>query len=483
MAWTRATCLHAVDRVRQVVETGGSLADAADALEADREATSEVESLPLEPGRADVVRLMNLHKAKGLEANVVFLADPAGGVKARADVHIERDGLQARGWLKIVRKSDTSWAETLLGQHADWDTHEQAELPYVEAEEDRLLYVAATRAREMLVVSRWADKPGDGAWGKLNAFLGKARELSVPASVSVPAVVALDCTTVAQTAAEEHRAQAHARVNQPSWSVTSVTEEARHIARMTRSVDASADDPSKVVVADTPSHRADAGQAWGTLVHGLLEHAMRHRTATREDLRRLAMWLTVEEPQLRAVIDEALDTVQAVASGAFWAEAKASTGVPRGGAILGARRPGRRPDGPHRRHRSRPPDRGRLEDRGLQDRQRRRRRCRRSTPGRLRSTNVRGGGSCRRPSRRCLCRQGSTTDPEASSRPSVMTLMPRHVAARLGHGHSRSSVWEATRRPRAESSICAPDWMPQPRAPVARGRATRTGGGNVREPG
>ena len=316
--------LHAVDRVRQVVETGGSLADAADALEADREATSEVESLPLEPGRADVVRLMNLHKAKGLEANVVFLADPAGGVKPRVDVHIERDGLQARGWLKVVRKSDTSWAGTLLGQHADWDTHEQAELPYVEAEEDRLLYVAATRAREMLVVSRWADKPGEGAWGKLNAFLGKARELSVPASVSVPALKPLDCTTAAQTAAEEHRAQAHARVNQSSWAITSVTEEARHIARMTRSVDAAADDPSKVVVADTPSHRADAGQAWGTLIHGLLEHAMRHKTASRDDLRRLAMWLTVEEPQLRVVIETALDTVETVARASFWQEARAS---------------------------------------------------------------------------------------------------------------------------------------------------------------
>jgi ATP-dependent exoDNAse (exonuclease V) beta subunit len=93
---------------------------------------------------------------------------------------------------------------------------------------------------------------------------------------------------------------------------------------MTRSVEASADDPSKVVVADTPSHRADAGQAWGTLVHGLLEHAMRHRNATREDLRRLAVWLTVEEPKLRPLIDEALDTVQAVASGTFWAEARAS---------------------------------------------------------------------------------------------------------------------------------------------------------------
>ena len=316
--------LHAVDRVRQVFETGGSLADAADALEADREASSEVESLPLEPGRTDVVRLMNLHKAKGLEANVVFLADPAGGVRARADVHIERHGLQARGWLKIVRNNDTSWGETLLGQHADWDVHEQAELPYLQAEEDRLLYVAATRAREMLVVSRWADKPGEGAWGKLNQFLGKARELSVPAAVSAPALVALDCTEAAQTAAEEGRVQAHARVNQSSWATTSVTEEARHIARMTRSVEAAADDPSKVVVADTRSHRADAGQAWGTLVHGLLEHAMRFKAATCEDLRRLAMWFTVEEPQLRAVIDEALDTVQAVASGTVWAEAKAS---------------------------------------------------------------------------------------------------------------------------------------------------------------
>ena len=68
--------LHAVDRVRQVLEDGGNLADAADALAADSEASNEVESLPLEPGRSDVVRLMNLHKAKGLEANVVFLADP-----------------------------------------------------------------------------------------------------------------------------------------------------------------------------------------------------------------------------------------------------------------------------------------------------------------------------------------------------------------------------------------------------------------------
>jgi ATP-dependent helicase/nuclease subunit A len=316
--------VHAVDRVRQVVEDGGSLADAADALDADREATSEVESLPLEPGRTDVVRLMNLHKAKGLEAHVVFLADPLGGVKPRVDVHIERTGLAARGWLKLVRKSDTSWAESLIGEHADWDAHEAAEAPYLQAEEVRLLYVAATRARELLVVSRWADKPTDGPWGGLAASLAAARELPVPAAVSVPHPSPLECGSAAQAVAEQARVQAHAGVVQPSWTAASVTAEAHHIARMTRAVEAEADDPSKVVVANTPSHRADAGQAWGTLVHGLLEHAMRHRTATRDDLRRLAVWLTVEEPQLRPVIDEALDTVRAVAAGAFWAEAKAA---------------------------------------------------------------------------------------------------------------------------------------------------------------
>jgi ATP-dependent helicase/nuclease subunit A len=267
---------------------------------------------------------MNLHKAKGLEANVVFLADPLGGVRPRVDVHIERAELEARGWLKLARRSETSYGETLLGEHADWSTHEAAELPYLQAEEERLLYVAATRAKELLVVSRWTKNAGNAAWRGLDDFLGQARELFVPAAVTAPAAVPQDCSMAVQMAAAQVRENAHARANQPSWSVASVTEKIQHISRMTRSVDPSADDPSKVVVADTPSHRADAGQAWGTLVHGLLEHAMRHRTATREDLRRLARWLTVEEPQLRTVIEEALDTVQAVASDAFWAEAKGS---------------------------------------------------------------------------------------------------------------------------------------------------------------
>jgi ATP-dependent helicase/nuclease subunit A len=316
--------VHAVDRVRQVVEDGGSLSDAADALEDDAEASNEVESLPLEPGRTDVVRLMNLHKAKGLEADVVFLADPTGGYRMKPDEHIERRGERALGWFKLVRRSQiNTWSTTLLGEHADWPVHEAAEEPYRDAEEVRLLYVAATRAREMLVVSRWTGNQKVQAWGVLDAHLAGAPELPVPPDAAAPAVDPLDASPAAEAAFTADRDAAHAAARQASWSITSVTSETRHIARITRSADATADDPTKVVTTDTPAHRADAGLAWGTLIHGLLEHAMRHPSATRDDLQRLALWLTVEEPELRASIDDALDTVQRVASAEFWREAKA----------------------------------------------------------------------------------------------------------------------------------------------------------------
>jgi ATP-dependent helicase/nuclease subunit A len=310
--------------VRQVVEEGGSLSDAADSLDEDAEDQSEIESLPLEPGRTDVVRVMNVHKAKGLESNVVFLADPTGGAALRIDSHIERHGTKALGWFKIERKSETSYATWLLGQHEDWPVHELAEEPYRQAEEDRLLYVAATRAREMLIVSRWpSGNPKYAAWGILNAFLASATELPVPASAAAPVVEPLNCSPDAQEEATQMRLAAHDRVRQPSWSISSVTADAHPVTRITRSAEAASDDPTKVVGSDTPAHRADAGMAWGSLIHGLLEHAMRHHAATRDDLRRLAMWLTVEELQLRTSIDDAIDTVQRVAGAEFWQAAKA----------------------------------------------------------------------------------------------------------------------------------------------------------------
>jgi ATP-dependent exoDNAse (exonuclease V) beta subunit len=51
---------------------------------------------------------------------------------------------------------------------------------------------------------------------------------------------------------------------------------------------------------------------------------MRHRPATRDDLRRLALWLTMEERQLRALIDQAVNTARAVVASGELAAARAT---------------------------------------------------------------------------------------------------------------------------------------------------------------
>ena len=51
---------------------------------------------------------------------------------------------------------------------------------------------------------------------------------------------------------------------------------------------------------------------------------MRQKQASSDDLRRLGMWLTVEQPQLRPVLDLAVNTVLQVSKAEFWNEAKNS---------------------------------------------------------------------------------------------------------------------------------------------------------------
>jgi ATP-dependent exoDNAse (exonuclease V) beta subunit len=177
----------------------------------------------------------------------------------------------------------------------------------------------------VLVVCRSPSGRGTPAWAEFDPFLRNATALAVPDTADPPAAPAVDLSRAALDRAVSAAEAAHHRARQPSWSATSVTAESKRLPRITVGADdPQEDDPTRSVGEDTPSRRADAGLAWGTLIHGLLEHAMRHQHATRDDLRRLAMWLTIETPDLRAVIDQALDTVQAVATAAFWREARAS---------------------------------------------------------------------------------------------------------------------------------------------------------------
>ena len=93
---------YLLDAVRaRALEGDTSIAGAADAIETALD-WDDAEA-PLVPGRGDCVRVMNLHRAKGLEAPVVFLAAPFGETDRPPRMRVARhaDGV-ARGTIPMV---------------------------------------------------------------------------------------------------------------------------------------------------------------------------------------------------------------------------------------------------------------------------------------------------------------------------------------------------------------------------------------------
>ncbi len=101
---------------------------------------------------SNTVRIMNLHKAKGLESPIVFLAIPYNTSKHEPDCHVQRWSATPIGHF-IVKKYNDYGNGRIIAQPNQWEKYCQTETLYLQAEETRLLYVAATRAKNLLVIS------------------------------------------------------------------------------------------------------------------------------------------------------------------------------------------------------------------------------------------------------------------------------------------------------------------------------------------
>lgn len=135
----------------------------------------KLEGSHLFAGQQDAVRLMNLHKAKGLEASVVFLAAPCGNSDHDASEYVDRSGPEALGHFVISRKK--GYQKEIIAQPPGWQVLAERERLFMLAEQDRLLYVAATRAKQLLVISRYPDKPAIDPWSGFAESLLEAPEL------------------------------------------------------------------------------------------------------------------------------------------------------------------------------------------------------------------------------------------------------------------------------------------------------------------
>jgi ATP-dependent helicase/nuclease subunit A len=115
-----------------------------------------------ENGDYNCVRIMNLHKAKGLEGNIVILAKPCGDSDFPPTKHIERKDNMEHVHMCVTKKFSDS--TIVLGTPPLWEEKKAEEELYSDAEKLRLLYVAATRAAKVLVISHAQNNKSPNPW-------------------------------------------------------------------------------------------------------------------------------------------------------------------------------------------------------------------------------------------------------------------------------------------------------------------------------
>ena len=150
------------DLARTFELTGGlSFRGFVEELSAQAEKSESTEAPVLEEA-SDGVRLMTVHSAKGLEFPVVILADMTANLAAR----------------EAERFVDAALCATRLAGAAPWELldNERREHDRELSEGVRVAYVAATRARDLLVIPGVGDEERDGWLGPLNKAIYPPRD-------------------------------------------------------------------------------------------------------------------------------------------------------------------------------------------------------------------------------------------------------------------------------------------------------------------
>ena len=271
----------------------------------------KIEQMTIPSAQEDVVRLMNLHQAKGLQGKIVFLADPYDTSYTRygPEFHVSRTSAEPFLALPIT-KPRGPYQREVVAEPVGWEDAEAEETRFLQGEELRLLYVAATRAENLLVVSTYEEKPDHGPWSPLYPHLKNVPELAYDAHSPQPTPETPSTKMPSVELEREQRDHFWQTVKKESFKVAQVT-----------------DDRADITYSDEERSATPAGKgaAYGTVIHQIFDDAINKRLP--DDPTPYITHLLQEADADAGSLPHALDALQQFCNSEIWTEIQTSETV------------------------------------------------------------------------------------------------------------------------------------------------------------
>ena len=272
-----AALRHVIDKIRET--NPQQFMEMADLL--NNIATGELDRMPTLRTDNNYVRLMNLHKVKGLQGKILIFL-PGRLKQIRPDHNIERTGTESNGWFVLQRPGIGS-----VYNPPDWKEHKDAEAAFLKAERTRLRYVALTRAEDEAHFFEFRTVEGkrqsnEGAWKGFDG-IGRTVEDLYPDPAEEENEEAAGAETETARAEQQGVLAGKLYVREKKTCRVMPSDLDKHFEEETRLQIQDADGEEHVDPMEMPG-----GKSWGSVVHRTAELVVKEGTFTADAVKTAA---------------------------------------------------------------------------------------------------------------------------------------------------------------------------------------------------